>query len=78
MSTKSTLLYGKNFHFYHDYKDYKAHLEINDEELVIPDDFRDTLLYLTQLLEAERTKVRTLERINKLENYREHKKVNEE
>lgn len=67
MSTKRSELYGKNFHFYYDYKDYKYHLEINNKEINIPNDFRDTLYALASLLETERAKVGILTEIKELE-----------
>lgn len=67
MSTKCTELYGKDFHFYYDYKDFKHHLTIKGEEIDIPNSFKDTLIYLSSIKRAEETINRNISKINKLE-----------
>jgi len=79
MSTKCSVFYGKDFHYYFDYKDFKYHLEFNDKELInVPKNFIETLNNLSCLLENERGKTRAVSRIDKLENWRnKNKKVKE-
>ena len=70
MSTKCSYLYGKDFHYYFDYKDYGYHLTFKGKEIEIPKAFIETLNALHGLLESERVRTRSVERIDKLENYR--------
>jgi len=73
MSTKCSIFYGKDFHYYFDYKDYGYHLEFNDKEVKVPKSFIETLNQLHTLLESERSNTRAINRIDKLENYRSKK-----
>lgn len=67
MSTKCTELYGKNFHFYYDWKDCDYRLEIYDNEIAIPEDFKDTLMLLSKLLHQNREKEKILKEIKDIE-----------
>ena len=67
MSTKCSYLYGKNFHFYFDYMDYKYHLELEDKEINIPVDFKDTLIELYHIMSYERNKRLSINKIEKIE-----------
>jgi hypothetical protein len=46
MSTKSTLLYGKNFHIYSEPFEYLPYVEVKGKLLDLPDDFKEALLEL--------------------------------
>ncbi len=70
MSTKCTKLYGKDFHFYYDYKDHKFHLELKKKEVEIPNCFKNTLIELAALLRTERVKSIVLNNLDKLEKER--------
>ena len=61
------MFYGKNFHFYRDYKDLKMHLQLYDKLIDIPRDFEELLSSLYDLVSAEKLRLRALERIEKIE-----------
>lgn len=70
MSTKSTLLYGKNFHLYRDYAvdmGYLPILEINGKVIDLPDDFREALLQLVQLHGSVKSVIHLTEELDEID-----------
>lgn len=65
MSTKRTLLYGKDFHLYRDGFDYLPILEIKRKKVDLPEEFAECLLKLLVLQESHKTMLQVTKWLDK-------------
>jgi hypothetical protein len=67
MSTKCTLLYGKNFHVYTEPFEYLPYIEFNHKKIEAPEDFKKALKDLIRLHEAMKTVIETSKKLDEID-----------